>query len=337
MGCPYSKNIPNKRYKANTKNGGIIPAVFDKRQLRVNVGCGRCFYCRMESKAEWVCRLNEHYARDKKRLHWVTFTLSDESYIKLEKRDRNYKKIGYEYDNSIIKTAIRLWRGRMRKAGFKGNDLDYFFISELGQKNTERIHLHGFIWCNISTKKLESIWSYGNVWNHNEHEYTYKSEYMIGYTIKYMHKVDEKHPDYKAKKFISNSIGIGYFEDKRMKTKHRFNGKDTVTTYTIDRTQKDIPLPDYYARKFWSDDERAFLSSLHQDKVVINGQEFKYDDEINIESAKRSMREHSIYMGYPDGKVLDEMFHNSLHKREYLKEERRERLKRKGWDIDKLI
>ena len=40
--CLYEKTIENRRYKANKKNGGVIPAIFDERERYVTVGCGRC-------------------------------------------------------------------------------------------------------------------------------------------------------------------------------------------------------------------------------------------------------------------------------------------------------
>ena len=43
--CLFPKLIRNKKYCSTKKNGGIIPAVNDKRALYVAVGCGRCMEC----------------------------------------------------------------------------------------------------------------------------------------------------------------------------------------------------------------------------------------------------------------------------------------------------
>ena len=40
--CLYPKLIKNKKYIANKKNGGVIPAVFDNRVLLVPVKCNKC-------------------------------------------------------------------------------------------------------------------------------------------------------------------------------------------------------------------------------------------------------------------------------------------------------
>ena len=70
-----------------------------------------------------------------------------------------------------------------------------------------------------------------------------------------MRKVDEKHPDYRPKRFISNGIGKGYLTDKTMLYKHRFRGDKTTVTYDLNGYE--LPLPAYYKRKLWNDDERA--------------------------------------------------------------------------------
>ena len=47
--CLYPRLIKNPKYKANKKNGGIIPAISDKRVLAVPIGCGKCIECKKRS------------------------------------------------------------------------------------------------------------------------------------------------------------------------------------------------------------------------------------------------------------------------------------------------
>ena len=76
--CLYPKLIKNRKYIANKKNGGVIPAVSDKRVLLVPVGCGKCMECMKKKSREWTVRLSEELRENKKAL-MVTLTFSTES------------------------------------------------------------------------------------------------------------------------------------------------------------------------------------------------------------------------------------------------------------------
>ena len=47
--CLYPRLIKNPKYKANKKNGRIIPVISDKRVLAVPIGCGKCIECKKRS------------------------------------------------------------------------------------------------------------------------------------------------------------------------------------------------------------------------------------------------------------------------------------------------
>ena len=48
--CLYPKLINNRKYTATKKNGGVIPAINDKRTLLVPVGCGNCMECKRKKQ-----------------------------------------------------------------------------------------------------------------------------------------------------------------------------------------------------------------------------------------------------------------------------------------------
>ena len=81
--CLYPKLIKNRKYIANKKNGGIIPAISDNRVLMVPVGCGKCMECKKQKTREWTVRLNEEI-RNNKNGKFVTLTFSDESIKELD-------------------------------------------------------------------------------------------------------------------------------------------------------------------------------------------------------------------------------------------------------------
>ena len=80
--CLYPKLIKNRKYIANKKNGGNIPAVTDNRVLLVPVGCGKCMECTKQRARNWSIRLQEEIRHDKT-AQFVTLTLSNESYAEL--------------------------------------------------------------------------------------------------------------------------------------------------------------------------------------------------------------------------------------------------------------
>ena len=55
--CFYPNLVKNPKYKANKKNGGIIPPIIDKRVLYVPIGCQKCIECKTKKSNEWRTRL----------------------------------------------------------------------------------------------------------------------------------------------------------------------------------------------------------------------------------------------------------------------------------------
>ena len=53
--CLYPKLIKNRKYIANKKNGGVIPAVLDERVKLVSVGCGKCMECKKRKHETGKC------------------------------------------------------------------------------------------------------------------------------------------------------------------------------------------------------------------------------------------------------------------------------------------
>ena len=155
--CLYPKLIKNRKYIANKKNGGVIPAIPDKRVTIVPAGCGKCMECRKKKAREWKVRLSEEVKQSNKGL-FVALTFSNEHLRKLiNGEDTEGKKIGeklpltgYDLDNEIATIAIRRFLERWRKKYKKS--LRHWLITELGGNGTENIHLHGIIWSDKLSK-----------------------------------------------------------------------------------------------------------------------------------------------------------------------------------------
>ena len=140
--CLYPTLIRNPKYKANKKNGGVVPAVIDKRTLWVPIGCNVCMECRKKKAAEWKTRLNEEFKSDPTGL-FVTMTYSNESYTEIAKTAPEGLS-EYALDNYIYKYSVRHFLERIRKE--TGKSMKHWLIAELGDGETDHLHIHGLIW-----------------------------------------------------------------------------------------------------------------------------------------------------------------------------------------------
>jgi hypothetical protein len=137
--CLYPKLVDNPKYKANKKNGGVIPPIHDKRVLLVPVGCGKCIECRKQKKREWQVRLLEDIKTNKNG-KFVTLTFDRESLEKLQD-DVGYISDNYVQNNAVATLGVRRFLERWRKKYKKS--VRHWLVTELGHTGTERIHLHG--------------------------------------------------------------------------------------------------------------------------------------------------------------------------------------------------
>ena len=155
--CLYPRIIKNRKYVANKKNKGIVPQAKDKRVLYVPVGCGNCMECKKQKSRQWQVRLEEEIRKNKNG-KFVTLTFSEESLTELGKEIKNLS--GYELDNEIATKGTRRFLERWRKKYKKS--VRHWLVTELGQTNTERIHLHGIIWTD-EIEEISKIWKYGMI------------------------------------------------------------------------------------------------------------------------------------------------------------------------------
>ncbi|AXH77326.1 MAG: replication initiator protein [Microviridae sp.] len=221
--CLYPKLILNRKYLPNKKNKGIVPEITDLRTKYVPIGCGKCMECRKQKKMQWQIRLQEELRTDKTG-KFVTLSFSDESIIELENevnKEAEEPLTGYELDNAIATLGTRRflenWRSKNKTS------VKHWFVTELGQTNTERIHIHGIIFTrNIKHIKLK--WTYGNVWIGD-----YVSERTVNYIVKYISKTDIKHKEFKAIVLTSPGIGKNYI-NRLDSQRNKYKKKDTDET-----------------------------------------------------------------------------------------------------------
>lgn len=329
--CLYSRIIKNRKYESNKKNGGEIPLPSDKRAMYVPVSCGECMECRKKKKRDWQIRLGEEVEYQNKiggKGMWLTLTFSEEGLRKMLMHEECNGLSGYERENKAAKIAMRQFLGNWRKHNKKS--VRHWFITELGHKNTERIHLHGFVWVEKEVKNAEEQikrhWKHGNVWTGKEtsrgkiNQVTKKT---VNYTIKYVHKVDEDHKYYKPIILCTGGIGGQYTRGNKVRN-NKYNGEDTKDYYVSDTGNK-IKLPTYYRNKIYTDEEREKMWMELLDK------EIRYVGGIEIDISKGEEKYYktlkwyqnkSKRLGYGSGEVNWERKNYENQRREMLLKER---------------
>lgn len=252
--CLYPRLIRNPKYKANKKNGGVVPYAKDKRALYVAIGCGKCMECRRQKANEWRVRLNEEIRRNNNPCRFVTLTIKEE-YLKSIEETAGKDNV---YGQAAI--LVRRYLERIRKR--TGKSVKHWIIPELGHKGTERLHLHGLIWCETPWI-LKEEWA--TVCGHyfGGKDITAKT---INYVSKYILKQDEKHTEFQGKIFCSAGIGQGYVGSMQF-SKNEYRGNQTDETYRLPTGHR-VALPIYYRNKRWTDDEREQLWMARLDKQI---------------------------------------------------------------------
>lgn len=315
--CLYPKIIENRRYVANKKNGGVIPAMFDIREKYVEVPCMRCMECMRKKANNWKVRLLEEI-KDNKGIG-VTLTFSTESLIEFEKLREINRRSGYEKDIKIAKIAVRRFCERWRKA--TGKSIRHWLVTELGSGRYEHLHLHGILFTNEDIEVIKERWGYGYI-----HKMDWMNEATVSYYIKYIHKIDEKHKEFEPIVLCSQGIGKGYID----KNKHRFKyKKDESREYYKDGKGLIYNLPDYYKKKLYNEDERTKLWMDKLDKGIkyVNGIKINVSkDDTHYNKVIEEERLKNKRLGYNNGYKDREKRMNENLEREKIQKKRLERI-----------
>lgn len=311
--CLYPRLIKNRKYVKNKKNGGNVPTPTDRRALYVPVGCGKCMECKAQKARQWQVRLHEEI-RENKNGQFVTLSFSNEALEELEGSISGLT--GYNLDNEVATLATRRFLERWRKKYKKS--CRHWFVTELGQVNTERIHIHGLMFTNESKDTIAKIWKYGNVYIGD-----YVNEKTINYIVKYINKVDEKHKEFNAKVLTSPGIGAGYTKRKDAEN-NRYEAGKTNESY---RTRNGIKLnlPIYYRNKIYTEDEREalWMEKLDKEERWVNGVKVDVSEgdeeyyQMLYEARKKNKR-----LGFGDNEIDWEKRRYENNKRDMLRRER---------------
>jgi len=291
--CLYPRLIKNKKYLPTKKNNYNPQICDDERKLWVPIKCGKCIECRRQIGREWKARLCEEI-RNNNTGKFVTLTFTDNYLKELEKEIEIKSKDEKIKDNEIATLAVRRFLERWRKETKKS--VKHWLITELGQNETERIHLHGIIFTDKDNNFIAEKWKYGNVYIGE-----FVNEKTINYITKYCTKIDTKHKGYQAKILCSKGIGEGYLKRQDWK-KNIYKRNETNETYTTRQGVK-INLPIYYRNKIYTEEEREnlWIEKLDKKERWILGE--RIDISENEEEYEKKLEFAQIYnkqLGYGD-------------------------------------
>lgn len=284
--CLYNQLMPNPKYKANKKNGGDIPSVPDTRVLWVPIGCGKCIECRKAKSRDWQLRLTAEIEHTQNN-HFYTLTFSNDAY---EKLTLQVEGEGYVKENNIAIKGVRYFLELYRK--HHGKSPRHWLITELGQTNTERIHLHGIIQTKLSHDELAKLWKHGY-----SSRGKYCNEATANYITKYLTKVDVLHQQYKPVVLASAGIGKQYLTTT-IKNELRYNENKT-REYYLTKSGHRLPLPIYYRNKIYTDHEREqlWIKKLDEGYRYVLGQKYKNGSRDYFKAVEKAQRQ-NIRMGY---------------------------------------
>lgn len=287
MNCVHPRPIKVRGDSANQGKTMLVP-------------CGKCIACRINRRREWTQRLlHESYLADS--AYFVTLTYNDD-----------YLPYDPETGAAMVsKLDIQRFLKSLRKH-YPGVKIRYFVGSEYGEQiPTRRPHYHGIFYnlpadallpldglppgtpltkrhnSNVSmiNRKINEIWKKGfvTVGEINRERASYCAKYFVD-------KQDV--PPGQAPNFNLMSrrpgIGAGYVEQIR----------DKVRAYNLHSCIADngkyLPLPRYYDKKIWTDEERKerFSEEAFEEmqNKILESSSFKFEDE----SEAQIIRHHSF-------------------------------------------
>lgn len=264
------------------------------------IGCGKCIECRKKRANEWRVRLMVELKNHPYNAHFVTMTYNDESLAKFEQEDAL----------NVASRSIELFRKRWYKK-FKCG-IKHFLICELGGNNSQRMHLHGIVWTDKSKEEVEEVWGYGYV-DYGE----FVNERTVNYIVKYIFKVDEKHPEFMTKIWVSKGIGQEY-ANKEGADFNKFRGLNTRDYYKMPTGLK-VALPIYLRNKIFDDDEREILwmQKLNQKKRYVCGEKIDISTKKGINLYFKCLQYHqerTKALGYSSDVWIKKTYRKSLER-----------------------
>lgn len=187
--------------------------------------------------------------------HFVTLTY-----------DTRYVPISENGFMTLKPKDVQHYMKRLRKL-VPGSQLKYYFVGEYGTKN-KRPHYHAIIFGVPDEKLYADAWALGGIQFGTVHVGKVSSD-SIAYTMKYIdkeghrkqHGRDDRVPEFS---YMSKGLGSGYLSPA-MKQYHR---NHMGTLYVTKQSGHRVPMPRYYRKKIWNEQEMRQQRYIVADAVA---------------------------------------------------------------------
>lgn len=243
-----------------------VPIILeDHGNVKIFVGCGKCYYCLQKRRKEWFVRnLQELNDPMTKMATFVTLTYNEES---LTRNDQGVAVFNKQHLQKFI--------DRFRKRLFRHHKCHtrYFAVSEYGDKSG-RPHYHVLFYHDALVHELayqdelDASWPFQDImtdWHFLEPgSISYVCNYVLSYIFSSKHKVER--PFLLASR--SPAIGFGFLEDS-LKVLNALKGD--FLQYQVNGFS--YRLPRYYVTKMFNEDDNwnrveCYLDNL-EDKIRL--------------------------------------------------------------------
>lgn len=211
--------------------------VRDKKGGVHKVPCGKCAFCLVNKRSQWMFRIHHEMRTQMHRGYFVTLTY-DEKHVKRVADGRL----------SLRFRDVQLFIKKLRKAKYY---VKYVCVGEYGSQ-TLRPHYHMLLWSDCPQAKLEKVWQKGRI---HYGEITMASAmYCLKYIIQPKQKQDGDLEKTRAQ--FSKGIGISYLSEAAYQY-HTHDYEDPVFTSVIDG--RIVGLPRYYKEKIFTKYQKAIM------------------------------------------------------------------------------
>lgn len=271
---------------------GVYDPISRRFRHRVPVPCGKCLECRIRLINDWVFRLQEEWRTS--RLCWfVTLTYDEVALAKyavnfetgeltISKNEfRTWWKSVQDYQRRSTKFTTQEVEYLQRKSHkyLNANDLKkvrwkpkVFGVGEYGGDNG-RPHYHAIVFDSFP-KYIEDGWNGRGIVDCQP----MKNIGGIRYVAGYLHKSLGQEFDSKEKPFriMSDHIGRGYLfdQDNKETEQYKWHKKDlNERSYVMHDTGIKAPMPQYYKRILYNDEDK-----VHLRQHITNKMSEKYQD-----------------------------------------------------------
>lgn len=243
---PAYESLVDAQHRSVFADLSVIPA-----DLYNDVPCGKCWQCRNSARYELVSRLKVEQAviPHGTRSYFVTLT---------------FNQFSYERFSSDYIIPVRRWLDLLRK---RYGRFRYFFLSEIGERFTRRLHFHGIIFGlrDIPYSELCDSYRYGRSW------FGYVDNSTCGYITKYMIKQQTSSDfEYRPYRIQSRSLGSGP-DDSGIDFVRRNISRSSSDPNSLAKT---LTFPGEVSYSYSLG--RYYLSKLYTELELLNDRYYRY-------------------------------------------------------------